>query len=92
MSELTGIVCLKVHHVLPHTYHQYSFVKREDPVLRVMISRSTSHWDCILTPDTFQDWISGLSLAYGMQTVQVVRGAGEEVGTDDDDDGMTAMY
>lgn len=97
MSELTGIVCLNVHHVLPKTYEHYSFVKRDDPVLRIMVSRSTSHWDCIMKMESeFQDWLSGLSLAYGMQTVpirekSVLTTTEEEMIDSEDEDGMRMM-
>jgi len=101
MSDVTGIVCLKVHHVLPKTWQKYSFVEREHPVLRIMISQSTVHWDCILSNQKeFQDWLSGLSLAYGMQTVSVsslqngrnrMRNTAEDVDDDTDDDGMAPI-
>jgi len=92
ISEVTGIVCLNVHHVLPRTYQNYSFVGRSDPVLRIMVSQSTSHWDCLMPGDQeFQDWLSGISLAYGMQTVSVEGKRGGGVADDDEDDGMTSM-
>lgn len=92
LSEVTGIVCLNVHHVLPRTYQNYSFVGRSDPVLRIMVSQSTSHWDCLMPGDQeFQDWLSGISLAYGMQTVSVEGKRGGGVADDDEDDGMTSM-
>ena len=89
MSDVTGIVCLNVMHVLPKTWQKYAFVEKEHPVLRIMISQSTVHWDCILSnQEEFQDWLSGLSLAYGMQTVSVSPKREEE---EDDEDGMETM-
>ena len=87
---------MSAHHVLPRTWQKYSFVEKEHPVLRIMVSQSTSHWDCIFkNVSEFQDWLSGISLAYGMQTVPILNkrngGSNNEIEDMDDDDGMSTM-
>jgi hypothetical protein len=72
LSEITGLVCLEAHHVMPE-YRQYPYVSHTSPVIRVMIRSTVTHWDCILRDDEERnDWLAGISLAYGLQTVPVM--------------------
>ncbi len=69
LSELTGLVCLEAHHVLPD-YRMYPQVSRTSPVIRIMVRGTTTHWDCVLRDGAHRDdWLAGIALAYGIQTV-----------------------
>ena len=72
LSEITGLVCLEAHQVLPE-YRQYPYVSQTSPVIRVMIRSTVTHWDCILRDaEERNDWLAGISLAYGLQTVPII--------------------
>ena len=42
-------------------------------MIRVMIRSTVTHWDCILRDaEERNDWLAGISLAYGLQTVPII--------------------
>ena len=75
LSEITGLVCLEAYHVLPE-FKYYPYVSRSSPVMRVMIRSTVTHWDCIVRDlEERNNWLAGVSLAYGLQTVPVISSA-----------------